>query len=121
MRQRQGFGMPPRVREAMESRGLQARDLVTRLPEWHLGTGYRILAGKTTDPWTSTVLELCRALDTHPDELLGTTPPPLPAELHELLEAAQGLSDGDKWLVVDVLRAIGRGREARRAAGVAPR
>jgi DNA-binding Xre family transcriptional regulator len=34
-------------------------------------TLYRILSGATTDPRTSTMLELCRTLHTDPGELLG--------------------------------------------------
>ena len=60
------------------------------------------------------MLELCRALDVDPDELLSTALPPLEPELQGLLDAAQGLSEADRWLVVDMLRAIRRGREARR-------
>ena len=114
MGQRGPLNLRANLRRVMEAKGLRVRDVVTRLPQQHEGTAYNLLAGRTIDPRINTTLELCRALDVDPDELLGTAPPPLEPELQELLDAAQGLSDDDKRLVLDMLRAIRRGQEARR-------
>jgi len=96
------------VRRVMAERGLTTREVVRRFPERHLGTAYRILAGRTTDPWSSTVVELCHALKVDPNDLLGITPSPLEPELDQLLAETAGLSEDDRWLIVDLVRAIGR-------------
>src|SRR5687767_4873445 len=59
------------IKRVMSSRGLSTREVVRRVPRRHVGTVYRLLAGRTTDPWASTVVSLCSALDADPDELLG--------------------------------------------------
>src|SRR6476661_9818783 len=59
------------IKRVMSSRGLSTREVVRRVPRRHIGTVYRLLAGRTTDPWASTVVSLCTALDADPDELLG--------------------------------------------------
>ena len=111
MGQRGPLNLYANVRRVMEAKGLRPRDIVKRLPARHIGTAYRILAGRTTDPWTSTTLEMCRALGVDPDELLGAAPPQLSPELQELWDAAQRLSEDDRWLVVDMLRAVMRRRQ----------
>ncbi len=117
MEQQDGLVISARVREVMANRDVRMRDFVQRLPHRHLGTAYRLLSGKTTDPSTGTLVDVCRVLVIEPDELLGTVPPPLPADLQEMLDAARGLSDDDKWIVVDVLRAVLRGRDGHRGEG----
>ncbi len=94
------------LHRVMRAKKVRRSEVVKRAPDRKGATVYRVLAGTTTDPWTSTVVALCRSLEADPDELLGTTPPQLPPDLQELLDATQGLSEDDKWLVVDVLRAV---------------
>src|ERR1044071_9360597 len=59
------------IKRVMATRGLSTREVVRRVPRRHVGTVYRLLAGRTTDPWASTVVSLCTALNADPDELLG--------------------------------------------------
>ena len=44
------------IKRVMASRGLSTREVVRRVPRRHVGTVYRLLAGRTTDPWASTVV-----------------------------------------------------------------
>ncbi len=92
----------------MAERGLTTRQVVGRFPERHLGTAYRILAGRTADPWASTLVELCRALEVDPNDLFNATRPPLKPELEQVLTQASALSEEDRWLMVDLIRAIRR-------------
>jgi len=97
-----------RIHEVLEERGLTPRDLVTGLGERHVGTGYRLLAGRTSDPWISTVLEVCQALAVDPDELLEVSRAPLDPESEALLDQIRGLDEEDRWMLIDLLRAIHR-------------
>jgi transcriptional regulator with XRE-family HTH domain len=97
-----------RIRQVLQERGMANRDLITGLGERHVGTAYRLLAGTTSDPWISTVLEVCQALHVDPDELLEATRQPLEPELSALLKQMQTLPEEDRWLAVDLLRAIYR-------------
>ena len=55
----------------MAARGLTARDLLARLGrERDRATMYRLLAGQTENPRLDTLLAVCTALDTTPNELL---------------------------------------------------
>jgi transcriptional regulator with XRE-family HTH domain len=55
----------------MASRGLTTRDLLARLGEQRdRATVYRLLAGQTENPRLDTLLSLCTALETSPNELL---------------------------------------------------
>jgi transcriptional regulator with XRE-family HTH domain len=104
------------IKGVMASRGLSTREVVRRVPRRHVGTVYRLLAGRTTDPWASTVVSLCTALDADPDELLGVEDAVsgLDPELRQALAAVEELSEDDRWLALDMLRAI----LARRLHGV---
>ncbi len=95
------------IRQVMDARGLTAREVVTRVPRRHIGTVYRLLAGRTTDPRASTVVALCTALGADPDELLDVSDPVkgLDPALRRTLEDLKGLSEDDRWLALDALRA----------------
>lgn len=96
------------IRRVMATRELTTRDVVKRVPRRHVGTVYRLLAGRTTDPWASTIVALCTALGADPDELLDVRDPTedLDPELRRTLEDLQRLSDDDRWLALDALRAM---------------
>jgi transcriptional regulator with XRE-family HTH domain len=97
-----------RIRQVLHERGMATRELITGLGERHFGTGYRLLAGRTGDPWTSTVLEVCHALAVDPDELLQVSRDPLDSELQVLLDQVRRLDEEDRWMLIDVLRSIRR-------------
>jgi transcriptional regulator with XRE-family HTH domain len=96
------------IKRVMNSRGLSTREVVRRVPRRHVGTVYRLLAGRTTDPWASTVVSLCTALDADPDELLGVEDAIeiLDPELRNTLTDVQRLAEEDRWLALDMLRAV---------------
>lgn len=96
------------IKRVMASRGLSTREVVRRVPRRHVGTVYRLLAGRTTDPWASTVVSLCSALDADPDELLGVEDAIsiLDPELQLTLRDIGRLSEEDRWLALDMLRAV---------------
>ena len=96
------------IKRVMSSRGLSTREVVRRVPRRHVGTVYRLLAGRTTDPWASTVVSLCTALDADPDELLGVEDAIeiLDPELRNTLTDIQRLAEEDRWLALDMLRAV---------------
>jgi transcriptional regulator with XRE-family HTH domain len=55
----------------MASRGLTTRDILARLGEQRdRATVYRLLAGQTENPRLDTLLSLCAAMETSPNELL---------------------------------------------------
>jgi transcriptional regulator with XRE-family HTH domain len=97
-----------RIRQILQERGLANRDLITGLGARHFGTGYRLLAGRTVDPWISTVLEVCQALAVDPDELLQVSREPLDPELDAVLKQVQALDEEDQWLLIDLIRSIRR-------------
>lgn len=96
------------IKRVMNTRGLTTREVVRRVPRRHVGTVYRLLAGRTTDPWASTVVSLCTALDADPDELLGVEDALeiLDPELRNTLTDVERLAEEDRWLAVDMLRAV---------------
>jgi transcriptional regulator with XRE-family HTH domain len=96
------------IKRVMNTRGLSTREVVRRVPRRHVGTVYRLLAGRTTDPWASTVVSLCTALDSDPDELLGVEDAIeiLDPELRNTLTDVQRLAEEDRWLALDMLRAV---------------
>ena len=96
------------IKRVMSSRGLSTREVVRRVPKRHVGTVYRLLAGRTTDPWASTVVSLCTALDADPDELLGVEDALeiLDPELRNTLTDIQRLAEEDRWLALDMLRSV---------------
>jgi len=96
------------IKRVMASRGLSTREVVRRVPRRHVGTVYRLLAGRTTDPWASTVVSLCTALNADPDELLGVEDAIsiLDPELRLALSDIQRLDEEDRWLALDMLRAV---------------
>jgi transcriptional regulator with XRE-family HTH domain len=96
------------IKRVMSTRGLSTREVVRRVPRRHVGTVYRLLAGRTTDPWASTVVSLCTALDADPDELLGVEDALeiLDPELRNTLTDIQRLAEEDRWLALDMLRAV---------------
>jgi transcriptional regulator with XRE-family HTH domain len=96
------------IKRVMNTRGLTTREVVRRVPRRHVGTVYRLLAGRTTDPWASTVVSLCTALDADPDELLGVEDALdiLDPELRNTLTDVERLAEEDRWLALDMLRAV---------------
>lgn len=96
------------IKRVMNTRGLSTREVVRRVPRRHVGTVYRLLAGRTTDPWASTVVSLCTALDADPDELLGVEDALeiLDPELRNTLTDIQRLAEEDRWLALDMLRSV---------------
>jgi transcriptional regulator with XRE-family HTH domain len=96
------------IKRVMSTRGLSTREVVRRVPRRHVGTVYRLLAGRTTDPWASTVVSLCTALDADPDELLGVEDAIeiLDLDLRNTLTDVQRLAEEDRWLALDMLRAV---------------
>ncbi|MFN8636291.1 MAG: helix-turn-helix domain-containing protein [Chloroflexota bacterium] len=96
------------IKRVMNVRGLSTREVVRRVPRRHVGTVYRLLAGRTTDPWASTVVSLCSALDADPDELLGVEDALeiLDPELRNTLSDVQRLAEEDRWLALDMLRSV---------------
>lgn len=96
------------IKRVMSSRGLSTREVVRRVPRRHVGTVYRLLAGRTTDPWASTVVSLCTALDADPDELLGVEDAIeiLDHDLRNTLTDVQRLPEEDRWLALDMLRSV---------------
>lgn len=55
----------------MASRGLTTRDVLQRLGQQRdRATFYRLLSGQTENPRLDTLLSLCTAMDTSPNELL---------------------------------------------------
>jgi transcriptional regulator with XRE-family HTH domain len=96
------------IKRVMSSRGLSTREVVRRVPRRHVGTVYRLLAGRTTDPWASTVVSLCTALDADPDELLGVEDAIeiLDLDLRNTLTDVERLAEEDRWLALDMLRAV---------------
>ena len=106
------------IKGVMATRGLTTREVVRRVPRRHVGTVYRLLAGRTTDPWASTVVSLCTALDADPDELLGVEDAVsgLDPELRQALAEVEELTEEDRWLALGMVRSI----LARRLHGTAP-
>jgi len=96
------------IKRVMASRGLSTREVVRRVPRRHVGTVYRLLAGRTTDPWASTVVSLCSALNADPDELLGVEDAIaiLDPELRLALGDIERLAEEDRWLALDMLRSV---------------
>lgn len=96
------------IKRVMNTRGLTTREVVRRVPRRHVGTVYRLLAGRTTDPWASTVVSLCSALDADPDELLGVEDALeiLDLELRNTLSDVERLAEEDRWLALDMLRSV---------------
>jgi transcriptional regulator with XRE-family HTH domain len=96
------------IKRVMASRGLSTREVVRRVPRRHVGTVYRLLAGRTTDPWASTVVSLCSALNADPDELLGVEDAIsiLDPELRLALSDIERLQEEDRWLALDMLRSV---------------
>src|SRR6476660_8932791 len=64
-------GLAAAIKRLMNTSDLSTSEVVRRVPSRHFGTVYRLLAGRTTDPWASTVVSLFTALDADPDKLLG--------------------------------------------------
>lgn len=95
-----------RLSDAIAARGLSVRQVILRLPQRAMATSYRILAGTTSDPHTSTILALCRTIDVDPDELLGARRPALDPEAEALLEDTEALDEADRRLLVKVIRSI---------------
>lgn len=96
------------IKRVMATRGLSTREVVRRVPRRHVGTVYRLLAGRTTDPWASTVVSLCSALNADPDELLGVEDAIsiLDPELRLTLSDIERLPEEDRWLALDMLRSV---------------
>src|SRR5829696_2686193 len=96
------------IKRVMATRGLSTREGVRRVPRRHVGTVYRLLAGRTTDPWASTVVSLCTALNADPDELLGVEDAIsiLAPELRLALSDIERLPEEDRWLALDMLRSV---------------
>jgi transcriptional regulator with XRE-family HTH domain len=96
------------IKGVMATRGLTTREVVRRVPRRHVGTVYRLLAGRTTDPWASTVVSLCTALGADPDELLGVDDAVagLDPELRQTLADVEQLTEEDRWLALDMVRSI---------------
>ena len=92
------------IKRVMSTRGLSTREVVRRVPRRHVGTVYRLLAGRTTDPWASTVVSLCTALDADPDELLGVEDAIeiLDLDLRNTLTDVERLAEEDRWLALDL-------------------
>jgi transcriptional regulator with XRE-family HTH domain len=76
---------------------------------------YRILSGQTTDPRTSTLLELCQTLRTSPGELLGLAGLVEPAAsevttidvaLRQAFREVQALAEDDRVLVLALVRSF---------------
>lgn len=97
-----------RIHQILRERGMANRGLITGLGERHFATGYRLLSGKTSDPWISTVLEVCQALALDPDELLQVSRAELDPELQTLLDEVRRLDEEDRWMLIDLLRSIRR-------------
>ena len=96
------------IKRVMNTRGLSTREVVRRVPRRHVVTVYLLLAGRTTDPWASTVVSLCTALDADPDELLGVEDAIeiLDPDLRATLSDIERLSEEDRWLALDMLRSL---------------
>ncbi len=96
------------IKHVMAKRGLETRAVVRRVDKRHVGTVYRLLAGRTTDPWASTVVSLCHALDCDPDELLQVEDALaiLDPELRNTLSDISKLAEEDRWLALDMIRAV---------------
>lgn len=59
------------IERVMTSRGVTARDVVARLGDSRdRATVYRLLSGETVNPRLDTLLQLCAAIGTTPNELL---------------------------------------------------
>jgi len=99
-----------RLNDALAARGLSLRQVVLRLPAPTGVAAYRIVAGTTRDPRTSTLLALCGAIDSDPDDLLDARRPALEPEAAALLDDAAALDETDCWLLVDLVRAVARRR-----------
>ncbi len=99
-----------RLNAAITERGLSVRQVILRLPELTVPTMYRVIAGTTRDPRTSTLLALCRAIDIDPDDLLDALRPALEPEAAALLDDAEALDEADRWLLVDLVRVLARRR-----------
>lgn len=94
----------------MVSRGLTTRDVLARLGEQRdRATVYRLLAGQTENPRLDTLLSLCAAMETSPNELLDQAEVfpkrPRSADAHDLrLRRAfgrlQALPAGSKVLAI---------------------
>jgi hypothetical protein len=55
----------------MTNRGFSVADIASRVDAVHKGTWYRVVAGRTTDPWSSTIANFSEKMQSHPDEMLG--------------------------------------------------
>jgi len=99
-----------KLKGAIAAHGLSVRQVTLRLPERIVNAAYRVLAGTTRDPRTSTLFALCRAIDADPDELLGHVRPTLTPDVAELYDEAVSLDEADRWLLVGVVRAVARRR-----------
>ena len=100
------------LHRAMRARRLSAREVTRGMPGRQYATTYKILAGTSRDPKTSTLLALCRAIDIDPDELLDAHQPALEPEGEALLDEAEALDAADRRLLVDLVRAVARRRSS---------
>ena len=96
------------IRRVMDVRGVSMRELCRTCGGTNRATVYRVVSGSIRESRVDTILDICRALDVDPDELLGTMPLPLEPDVQQLYEHASSLADRDKWFVVDLVRSLRR-------------
>lgn len=104
------------VRDLIEARGLRPAEVADRLGgKRNRATFYRLLSGETSDPRVSTLLEICKALNTSPSELLqlaGMLPhyerslDLIDVELRQAFGELRTLSDDDKRVSLVMLRSV---------------
>jgi len=100
------------LHRAMRARRLSAREVTRGMPGQQYATTYKILAGTSRDPRTSTLLALCRAIEVDPDEMLDAYRPALEPEAEALLDEAEALDEQDRELLVVLVRAVARRRSS---------
>jgi hypothetical protein len=97
------------IKRVMNEKGLATREVVRRVPRRHVGTVYRLLAGRTTDPWASTIVSLSQqGLDVDVDDLLGVEPfeDTLDPASRNILTDLERCDEETRWTALDMLRAV---------------
>jgi transcriptional regulator with XRE-family HTH domain len=104
------------VRDLIEARGLRPAEVADRLGgKRNRATFYRLLSGETSDPRVSTLLEICKSLNTSPSELLqlaGMLPhyerslDLIDVELRQAFGELRTLTEDDKRVSLVMLRSV---------------
>ena len=116
------MGLDRALKTSMDARELETREVIGKMQQRHSkATAYRLLAGATNDPRLSTFVELCKAVESSPTELLEMaglwefrerSADPLDMRLRKVFSEVQQLPASQKRVAVEQIHSIVRAWKA---------